>query len=100
MNKFKVGQELVCVEQTGFLVEGEVYTVREDYENGVSVNECDNKRGYACYSNHRFIPNSIELTLEWDDINSFDVAYDLSDDIGKSFLSSIKSQIDTITDGY
>ena len=55
-----VGDKVICTEPTGYLVEGQTYTVsalfKQDTELvGITVEECHTKDGYKSYITERFI---------------------------------------------
>tara|TARA_R110000737_G_scaffold326533_1_gene340316 strand:- start:247 stop:600 length:354 start_codon:yes stop_codon:yes gene_type:complete len=79
MKKFKVGDKVICVKATGFLVAGETYTVKglHLYDGsgdllGITVVECVNKEGYVSYGVDRFekIDTSHSVDISENDLNS------------------------------
>ena len=73
----KVGDKVTCIDATGYLVEGQAYTVKALFKRGnllkaITVDECINKKGYSSYLVERF--EKIELpslvTLTSDDMES------------------------------
>jgi len=64
-NDFKVGDSIICVNPTDYLVEGQVYTVSEVHDDGLGVNvkECIVPYGYLCYSSDRFAFPYVTLDL-------------------------------------
>ena len=59
MTKLKTGDKVICVSATGYLVEGETYTVKHTYggvtsHNAITVNECSVKKGFEYYKIDRF----------------------------------------------
>tara|TARA_B110001469_G_C9565481_1_gene280453 strand:+ start:119 stop:463 length:345 start_codon:yes stop_codon:yes gene_type:complete len=55
----KTGDKVICVSATGYLVEGQTYTVKHTYggvtsHNAITVNECSVEKGYEYYRIDRF----------------------------------------------
>ena len=55
----KVGDKVLCTEPTGYLVEGQTYTVSALFKQGttlvgITVNECHVQDGYKSYITERF----------------------------------------------
>ena len=73
----KTGDKVICVSATGYLVEGETYTVKHTYggvtsHNSITVNECAVSKGFEYYKIDRFEkvqpPNLI--TISNDDLET------------------------------
>ena len=49
-----LGEKVLCVDATGYLAEGQIYTVESIFKQGkvinsITVNECDEMDGYKSY---------------------------------------------------
>ena len=71
------GDKVICVDATGYLVDGQQYTVKRVFhlDNkiiGVTVNECIQKEGFSCYRTNRFIPieKPYTVSITSDDLES------------------------------
>lgn len=69
--ELKTGDKVVCIDATGYLVDGETYTVDSVFSSsgtivGISVKECVTKKGYLSYLTERFTklepPNLVAIT--------------------------------------
>jgi hypothetical protein len=55
----KTGDKVICIDPTGYLVDGQTYTVKHTYGgvtscNAITVNECAVSKGFEYYKIHRF----------------------------------------------
>ena len=73
MSKFKVGDSVLCITPTGYLVLGQEYTVKSvdkdingDY--GIMLNECGCKTSNVGYNENRFVPAVIRCTISVTDL--------------------------------
>tara|TARA_R110002050_G_scaffold137_1_gene905 strand:- start:8588 stop:8935 length:348 start_codon:yes stop_codon:yes gene_type:complete len=73
MDNLKTGDKVICVSATGYLVEGETYTVKHTYggvtsHNAITVNECSVKKGFEYYKIDRFEkvqpPNLVAISID------------------------------------
>lgn len=74
----KVNQQLICIDATGYLVDGEVYTVKEvfNYGSAVTVNECVNKDNFGAYSLERFFFKEEDEELDEIETATIDLSID------------------------
>jgi hypothetical protein len=69
----KTGDKVICTSATGYLVEGETYTVKDTFggvtsHSAITVNECDVNKGFKSYRIDRFEkvqpPNLVAITTD------------------------------------
>jgi hypothetical protein len=67
----KTGDKVICIDPTGYLVEGETYTVKATFgevtsHNSITVDECVVNAGFKSYKINRFEkvkpPNLVAIT--------------------------------------
>lgn len=87
-DRFSIGDKILCIDPVGYLVSGEVYTVKKLHNNGqdVSVNECSNPTGFGCYDGKRFCNAEVNVTLSWQDMNVLDAIFDIADTFETSLV--------------
>ena len=105
MRKFKKGQAVVCVNPTGFLSAGSIYTVSDFIEsadgNGVcavTVNECINLPGTIGYISDRFKLVEVPVFLDEDDLDAVNevINYFERRDCDPSLLNQLRLLSDKI----
>jgi hypothetical protein len=69
----KTGDKVICTSATGYLVEGETYTVKDTFggvtsHSAITVNECDVNKGFKSYRIDRFeklqLPNLVAISID------------------------------------
>ena len=69
----KTGDKVICTSATGYLVEGETYTVKDTFggvtsHSAITVNECDVNKGFKSYRIDRFEkmqpPNLVAISVD------------------------------------
>ena len=69
----KTGDKVICTSATGYLVEGETYTVKDTFggvtsHSAITVNECDVNKGFKSYRIDRFEkmqpPNLVAISID------------------------------------
>ena len=87
MKKLQVGDKVVCIEPTGYLVLGEIYTIKSfnfDIDNveGVMLEECVCTTSLVGYRLSRFYPKTIQIEVETLDIDFLIASCAIPYDIG------------------